>query len=234
MDHIFRRLSFKDLMKFSPVAAALVLVNLAVYIFGFTAENFLGWDRLFNLGGLNSVLVFDRGEYWRLFTAGFIHNDLIHLLFNVGFGIYIISAGLERLIGSVRFSIIYFVGLIGSSLVVVLFSNDVYQVDNIIYLVPTAGASGAIFAVIGTLLYITFVRPDMISRGEAGAIRQLVIINIIFTFLVSNISVQGHLGGLLVGLVISYLVVPRDRNYIEDQYVYDYTNDEDNNNWWEN
>ena len=155
-------------------------------------------------------------------------------MFNVGFGIYIISAGLERLIGSFRFSIVYFLGLLGSSILVAVVGNDTYVVDNITYLIPTAGASGAIFSVIGTLLYITFVRPDMISRGEASAIRQLVLINVVFTFVVANISVMGHLGGLGAGLLLSYLVIPKERKVIKDNTVYDFTNNEDDTDWWEN
>lgn len=233
MDHIFRRLSFNDLLKLSPVSAVLVIVNVLVFIFGIYAQNVMGWDELIFEGGIHSVAVLDQGEYWRLITAGFIHADIIHILFNVGFGIYLISAGLERVIGSVRFSIIYFVGLIGSSIVVLYFTDDVqgsfFSGYEYIY---TAGASGAIFAVIGALLFITFMRPDLLSANEAASIRQLVLINVIFTFAVSGISITGHLGGLLVGLLLGYVVIPQNR-VIKDNDVYDYTNNDDNN-WWEN
>ena len=232
MDHIFRRLSFKEIYKHSPVSAILFFVNVGIFIIGYIYQQSTG-SRVFNDFGLNSYLVFELGEYYRIITAGFVHGDIIHILFNAGFGIYIICSGLERLIGSMRFSIVYFVGLIGSSLGVLYLVDDVNIVGFTRNLTITAGASGAIFAAIGALLYITFVRPDMISRHESSSIRQLVIINVIFTFMVSNISVMGHMGGLLVGLLIGYLVIPKERKHIKDDYIYDYTNDDnDSDDWW--
>lgn len=233
MDHIFRRLSFRKFVKESPVSAVLFIVNVAVYLFAVFYDSTTK-SSFFNDFGLNSYFVFEQGEYYRIVTAGFTHADIIHILFNAGFGIYIISSGLERLIGSVRFSIVYFVGLIGSSLIVLYLVDDWYLQGFTTYITGvTAGASGAIFAVIGTLLYITFVRPDMISRHESSSIRQLVIINIIFTFMVSNISVTGHLGGLVVGLLIGYIIIPQNRRVINDHEIYDYTNDDsDSDDWW--
>ncbi len=235
MDHIFRRLSFKELWRTSPVATVLVVVNVLVYILGILIDTYFPMESDFvYMIGINSYQIETFGEYYRLFTAGFGHFDILHILFNVGFGIYIISAGLERLIGSYRFLLVYFISLIGSSLAVYFFVDDVNVVSGIFQLTFTAGASGAIYGVVGALLFMSLVRPDMLSRSEVASIRQLVIINIIFTFLVSNISIIGHLGGLVIGMAISYFLIPADRKGVKDNYVYDYTNEKsEEDNWWE-
>jgi membrane associated rhomboid family serine protease len=83
----------------------------------------------------------------------------------------------------------------------------------------------------GSLLYITLVRQDLLSRYEIASIRNLLILNVMFTFIGSTISLTGHLGGLVTGLVISYLVIPQHR-YQKDDQVYDYTNDDNDDEWW--
>ena len=234
MEHIFRRLSFKELWRTSPVSTVLVVVNVLIFVGGIFINTYFPMEDEFIYSiAINSYQIDTFGEYYRFITAGFGHFDIIHALFNIGFGIYIISAGLERLIGSFRFSLIYFISLIGSSLAVYFFVDDVQVINSVFNLTFTAGASGAIYGAVGALLFISLVRPDMLSRNEVASIRQLVIINIIFTFVVTNISVVGHLGGLVVGMLLSYLLIPNNRKGVKDNTVYDYTNDDSEENWWE-
>lgn len=225
MDHVFRRLPFKELMEKAPVASLLVVINVIVFLYGYVSNEFMGEYELVIRGGIHREWMDYSGEYYRLITSGFIHFDLIHLLFNVGFGIYIISSGLERLIGSVRFAILYALSLLASSVGVYFFEDPTTL---------TAGASGAIYGVLGALLFITLQRPGMISRGESSAIRNLIFINLVFTFVFSGISVLGHLGGFAAGLVLSFVIIPNKDKPIQDQYVYDYTDNSDEDDWWVN
>lgn len=225
MDHVFRRLSFKELMEKAPVSSLLVVINITVFLYGLVSHEFMGEQELVYRAGLNSTLIDYYDEWWRIITSGFIHFDFIHLLFNVGFGIYIISSGLERLIGSLRFFVLYMVALVASGI-------GVYLLEDPFTL--TAGASGAIYGVMGSLLFITLLRPTMLSRGEAAAIRNMIFINLVFTFVVANISILGHLGGFAAGLLLSFILIPDRDKPIKDQNVYDYTDNSDQDDWWVN
>ncbi len=193
-------LKFKEVWRTSPVSVILVFANLIVFLLQYILPWF-GFDIL-TWGAINRYYVEEQHEWYRVITAGFLHSGVFHILFNVGFGIYVLSSGLERLIGSVKFASIYFFSMILSGVLVVVMSD---------YITWTLGASGAIFGALGSLLYITIYRPEMIPPHEAKTIRSLIIFNMIITLILSDsISIPGHLGGLLAGFLLSYLFVPRN------------------------
>jgi membrane associated rhomboid family serine protease len=147
-------------------------------------------------GALFAPLVAD-GEWWRIFTAGFLHDNqlpmgFLHIGFNMYF-LYYLGTVLEPTLGRVRFIAAFLVSLLGGSLGALLLSPDA----------RTVGASGAVFGLIAVALL------DLRSRGippfqsELGT---LLILNLIITFGFSGyISVGGHLGGLAAGAVVGVL-----------------------------
>ena len=132
------------------------------------------------------------GEWWRMFTGGFLHAGFIHLAFNM-FLLWMLGSQLERLLGATSYLILYFGSLLSGALGVMLLDP----------LALTVGASGAVFGLMGaTVIY-------QLRRGVSpwsNGIGTLLIINLIFTFARPNISVGGHLGGLLGGLLIGWLI----------------------------
>ncbi len=128
------------------------------------------------------------GEWWRLETATFLHYGLIHLGMNM-FSLYFAGSILEQLIGRWRFLLLYIVsGLAGSAGALLLSSPTAL----------TAGASGAIFGVLGGLLVLE--RRRHIATG--GQVLGLIVLNLVITFAIPGISVGGHLGGLVGGIVL--------------------------------
>jgi rhomboid protease GluP len=206
---IFRnQTSFKEYMKEHPVTAVILLTNTVMLFITFFLSVKYGSGvaqfsprALVELGGLVPIYVTELNEYYRLIAAMFLHGSLLHFLANAIIGIYVLSGGLEKLIGSLKFLGIYMLGGIGASLVV-LFTNDPISL--------TIGASGAIFAVLGSLLYIIVYRGDLLTLQDKQTIKTLIILNIIFTFLGANISIAGHLGGFAVGFLLSYLFIRRN------------------------
>jgi membrane associated rhomboid family serine protease len=127
------------------------------------------------------------GEWWRLVSAAFLHYGPFHLAMNM-FSLYFAGSILEQVVGRWRFALLYLVsGLAGSA--------------GALYLSPdklTVGASGAIFGVLGGLLILE--RRGNIATG--GQVLGLIILNLVLTFAISGISIGGHIGGLIAGILV--------------------------------
>ncbi|BBW99426.1 rhomboid family intramembrane serine protease [Mycolicibacterium moriokaense] len=143
------------------------------------------------------------GEWYRLLTSAFLHYGPMHIVFNM-WALYVIGPPLEIALGRVRFVALYLMSALGGSVVVYLLSTLGAQ---------TAGASGAVFGLFGATFVIGR-RLNMDTRWVIG----LIVINLVITFVVPNISWQGHLGGLVTGAVIAaaYAYAPRNsRNAVQ-------------------
>jgi membrane associated rhomboid family serine protease len=151
----------------------------------------VGYGRVLSAFSIDYVGIAE-GEWWRMFTGGFLHAGVIHLAFNM-FLLWMLGSQLERLLGTTSYLILYFGSLLSGALGVMLLDP----------LALTVGASGAVFGLMGAMVIFQFRRG--VSPWSNG-IGSLLIINLIFTFARPNISVGGHLGGLLGGLLIGWLI----------------------------
>jgi membrane associated rhomboid family serine protease len=138
------------------------------------------------------------GEYWRLITAGFLHAGLFHLLTNM-LSLWILGSIIEPAVGTWRFAVIYFVSLLCGSFGALLLSPDAV----------TVGASGAIFGLLAAAAVVAWNRGFNLMESGLGI---WIGLNLLITFTVPNISVGGHLGGLIGGGITALLLVElRDR-----------------------
>jgi len=130
------------------------------------------------------------GEWWRLISAAFLHYGPFHLLLNM-LALWWFGSALERRLGSGRFFAIYLVsGLAGSAGALILDPTT-----------PTVGASGAIFGVLGAGLVMEQFQRDYVFGGSALGV---IVLNLVFTFSIANISIGGHIGGLLGGAACAF------------------------------
>jgi len=155
------------------------------------------------LGGSDSGWVYFHGalfgpyligghhDYWRLLTSGFLHEGLLHIAFNMFF-LFFMGRILEPATGRLCFFAIYFASLLAGSFGALLFQPDI----------PTIGASGACFGILGALMVVAHARRISIWQSGLGP---TLAINVVFTLTVSNISIGGHLGGFVGGLVTGWL-----------------------------
>jgi rhomboid protease GluP len=194
-----RRGDWKSFYKNSPVTSVLIIINTLMLVVVLLTGGFGNYN-LVSLGGILPSLVKD-GEYWRIITAAFLHGSVIHFASNIIIGLLTLSSALERMIGSKKFSFIYFGSMLISGIAVVLLSD---------LNVVTIGASGAIFGALGSLLYITLYRKDMVTHQDAQSIWGLIAINIVFTLIASGISISGHVGGIVSGFLLSYIIIRRN------------------------
>jgi rhomboid protease GluP len=150
------------------------------------------------------------GEIWRLFTSMFLHIGLAHLFFNA-YALFIFGMEMERLYGPDRYIITYVLaGLFGS------FASFASRGINVF----SAGASGAIFGVIGmNLAYFMLHRETFGKFGRQRVLNTLFIIglNLVFGFTVPGIDNLAHIGGLIAGFAIGYGLAPRYQ--VVDQYT---------------
>jgi membrane associated rhomboid family serine protease len=150
-----------------------------------------GGSTLLEEGAISRSAIAD-GEYWRLLTAGFLHAGLFHLFFNM-FALYILGTMLEPAIGRLRFALIYFVSLLAGS-----FGALLVEPDSL-----TVGASGAIFGLMGAAVIV--LRNRGISPLESG-LGLWIGLNLLITFTVPNISIGGHIGGLIGGALAAFVL----------------------------
>jgi membrane associated rhomboid family serine protease len=131
------------------------------------------------------------GEWWRLITSAFLHYGPIHLGLNM-LSLYFAGSILEQVVGRWRYVLIYLVsGLAGSAGALYLSPN-----------VASAGASGAIFGVLGALLVLE--RRGVIHSG--GQILMWIILNLVLTFSIAGISIGAHIGGLIAGVALMAVI----------------------------
>ncbi len=189
------------------VTQVLIGVIAAVFvgeiIYGYTA--FDTWDGPNNLNvlvgmGAKVNQLVAAGEFWRLFTAMFLHIGVMHLLFNL-YALYAIGSLVEAYYGHIRFLAIYLVGGLFGSLASYGFSPAI-----------SAGASGAVFALTGALaLFLYRYRENLGARGRVMLQNMLliIVINLVFGMVGSGIDNWGHMGGLVGGVLVAWGLMPR-------------------------
>lgn len=139
---------------------------------GITAD---GWLRAFEVAD---------GEWWRIITSGFLHSGLVHLAFNM-IALWFLGTAFEAYIGPLRFTIVYFASVVWGSAGALLLNPGS----------PTVGASGGVFGLMAAVLVLQRQRGISLL-GDVGL---WLGINLVITFTIPNISIGGHLGGILGG-----------------------------------
>jgi membrane associated rhomboid family serine protease len=164
----------------------LIAINIA--IFAITVIQAASLTRnanapLFREWALQPYAVAD-GAWWQVLTSGFLHIGPVHLAFNM-IALWVIGRDLEQVLGSLRFLMVYLISLLGGSLAVLLLENPASH---------TAGASGAVFGLMGGLA-IALMKLRLSPRPALT----IILLNVAISFVVPNISILGHLGGLVFG-----------------------------------
>jgi rhomboid protease GluP len=171
----------------------LIAANVVVFLWELSTGDTGDGRVLVRDGGLFGPYVAD-GQWWRIFTAAFLHAGWLHIATNM-FALYQVGTFVEVLYGRLRMSAIYVVSIVGSGIAVYFFS----------YTEPTVGASGAIFGLFGALA-AAGVRLGKTGRDLVQQSAGIIILNLILGFTVfrSFVSNAAHIGGMLAGLVIGF------------------------------
>ena len=177
------------LKKDQPIVTySIILLNIIVFML-----SLLDYNMIINYFA-NYYINVKNGEIYRLLTACFVHANFLHIFFNM-YALYYIGPMVEKYYGKLKYLLIYLgSGMMGSLFSVVL-SNNV-----------SIGASGAIFGLFGSMLYFGYKYRATLDGFVRSGIIPVLFINLILGFIVPNIDVYGHIGGLVGGLLLSYIV----------------------------
>lgn len=185
------------------VTYALIAVNVLIFLLLYANGGPQSDTALRNFGALSPKLI-QQGQWWRLCTSMFLHAGITHIVFNMT-SLFAVGTLAERLYGSAKFLAIYLgAGLIGS---IVSFGYAVVSNNTDVLGV---GASGAIFGVAGALVTVRFqhsnVIPQSVRNRVSSSILPLVALSLGLSYLTPHVDNSAHLGGLLGGMALSFLL----------------------------
>jgi membrane associated rhomboid family serine protease len=188
------------------VTFALIGVNVAVFILGTLVDKGVGLSGNGSFGQFTENIGMARGflldnQWWRLLTSGFGHFGILHLAMNM-FGLWNLGRILEPVMSKLRYILLYFACLMAGSFGVVLMEYAGFQKGAL-----TAGASGAIFGLLGAVAIAFQQRGVSLMRSGIGA---SLLINVFLT-LQFGFSFGGHLGGFIGGLICGYFLTSTKR-----------------------
>jgi membrane associated rhomboid family serine protease len=188
----------RDMATVPRVTYALIAINVVAFLTEQGQLSVSGTEihgTVIDEGVLYRSAISEGHQYWRLVSSGFLHENLLHLGFNM-YLLYLLGRLLEPAIGSLRFATIYFTSLIAGS-AGALFATSA----------PSLGASGAIFGLMGAA--VVELRARRVSVMESG-IGGLIVINLILSFTLANISVGAHVAGLIAGALAGLVIRTAD------------------------
>lgn len=201
---MFNQTYIKNYIQTRPITSIILLIN-TIFLVTVLFTGGFSILHLIELGAIFPPLIIEQAEYFRWITGMFLHANIFHFLMNM-YVLFYLGGHMERLIGPRRYLFIYMISGIGSSIAVTYLGES-----NVV----TVGASGAIFGIMGGLLLLTFLRKHWFSPRTISSIRNLMLLNLVFTFVVPDVSIFGHLGGLVIGIALFFVMTPEYPYYME-------------------
>lgn len=189
--------SFKKPIITYSIIFICVLVFILMYVLGNGSTD----NYTLLLFGANLDALTKNGDYYRLLTSMFLHIGIMHLLCNM-YSLYIIGKEVENVFGKWKYLVIYILSGIAGSILSLAFNHNTI----------CAGASGAIFGLLGALLYFGYYYRPYLGATLTRTIIPVIAINLIIGFLDSGIDNSAHIGGLVGGLLVAMAVGVPDKS----------------------
>jgi len=180
----------QQIRTFTPTRPVVTTAIIAICVAVFAVETLTGTDFTYNYG-LAGYAINPMGEYYRFVTAMFLHGGFMHIAFNMLI-LWQLGSILEGALGTRRFIALYLLSGLGGGIVSVMLNDP---------MVVSVGASGAIFGLMGA--YAVLAKKMNLNSSQ---IVGLIGINLVIGFVVPNIDWHAHVGGLLVGSLVAYLL----------------------------
>lgn len=182
-----------------PVNTAIILINIVVFFLTELTGSSLDGRHLIEWGAAYTPFIQEGHEYYRFFTCMFLHFGLTHLGNNM-LVLFFLGDCLERAAGRVRYLFIYIVGGMGAS--VISYLAEVRMGETVV----SAGASGAIFAVVGALIYVVIRNKGRLEDFTTKKLLFLAALTLYHGVTSTGVDNAAHFGGFLCGFVLAVLV----------------------------
>ena len=198
---------FESVFSKKPIIFTYILIGICIamfavtYLFGNGSTDVL---TLLKFGANYKPLVLS-GDIFRLISCAFLHAGIIHLLVNM-YSLYVIGSQVENYIGKWKFLIIYFVSAIGGSLLSLIFNGGV-----------SVGASGAIFGLLGSLLYFGLHYRLYLGNALLSQIIPVIVLNLVIGFSSSAIDNGAHIGGLVAGYLATMALGLKGKSKVSER-----------------
>ena len=177
--------------------AALILINVVLLALTYITGG-IGTENMVRMGALSTELLFNHHQYYRLFTAMFLHFGVIHLASNMLF-LYVFGSVIERYYGKVKFLLIYLGAGLAGNIVYALLSDGV-----------AAGASGAVFGLVGAMLSFSRIIKRSVEGKDTYFMILFAIISICGGMFMEGVANSAHIGGFVFGLIAGHLMYKKE------------------------
>jgi len=197
-----------------PVTVALILINVLVFIaVELTGTSQNAWHVL-DYGAAYTPYIVQNGEVYRLFTSMFLHFGIEHLVNNM-LVLFVLGSRLEQVIGKLRFLFIYLAGGIAGNIfsLILELRNQDFSVS--------AGASGAVFAVMGAMIYVVIRNKGWLGDLSMRQILVMAVFSLYFGFTSSGVDNAAHIGGMIAGFVLAVLIWHPRKKRDQQMEIYD-------------
>lgn len=164
----------------------LIFINILFYVLSIISNSF------YNSMVLNPSKILN-GEYYRLLSCIFMHGGIIHLLCNM-YCLYVIGLQVESFFGKIKYIVIYLLSGIIGSLMSLSITNSI-----------SLGASGAIFGLLGSILYFGYHYRVYLSQAIKSQIIPIIVLNLFLGFMLNGVDNAAHIGGLIGGVLVSMM-----------------------------
>lgn len=196
-------------MKRKPEAVCtviIILINVAVFLVLSVLGNTEDANFMLKHGAMYMPFIVEGHEYYRLFTCLFLHFGMAHLANNMVL-LGALGWNLELEIGKIRFIIIYFISGLGGNLVS-LYRNIAAEEQFV-----SAGASGAIFGLMGALFYVVIANRGRMGRLSGRGMLIMIALSLYYGLTSSGVDNYAHIGGLVCGFILAVILYRPYRSY---------------------
>lgn len=198
-------------MKKRPEAVctvALIVINVAVFLILSAMGDTEDAVFMLNHGGMYEPLIVQEHEYYRLFTSMFLHFGMSHLLNNMVL-LGALGWNLELETGKIKFLTIYLVSGLGGNLLSLYYDQSLPLGERAV----SAGASGAIFGLMGALLYVVIANRGRLGRLSGRGMLFMIALSLYYGLTSTGVDNWAHIGGLVCGFILSVILYRPGRTY---------------------
>lgn len=186
-------------IKKEPVTTILILINIVIFFLVEITGSSENTMHMLECGAAYTPYILEQGEYYRIFTCMFLHFGMEHLANNM-LVLFVLGQRLEPIAGKIKFLLIYLLGGMGGSLLSVYM--DMRKQEYAI----SAGASGAVFAVMGAMIYVLLRNRGRVADLSAKQILVMAVFSVYFGFAAGGVDNAAHVGGMIFGFVMAVIL----------------------------